>query len=356
MNFFSQDDDTPQPAPSLSLPALSLMSPDATAPDMPATTAWESDLGVAEVVDALALSRKYRGYVRGVLTGLATDARVIAWRQSVLADFVDNPALVEQIEALLPRLANLGEESALLGKQRRSLLMETTDRLSELELYVDLLADLHALLDGIPLQSEALRALRQNLADVLDTPTYADLKQKLPALREPLQNIGSITVGINLDYELKPTSAVLLSINHRSEGRPRSLLSRLFSEEEDDYNELRGLRKPHRFPRDSELRRYDELFQDVNALMHETAQPVANALKRYTRTSSAALVALEPELAFFAGAARLDATAALARGGHLPAGAAAGGRANHAHQRAGELAVGARRRRSGSKRCAVQRR
>ena len=305
MNFFSRDDNTPQTAPSLSLSALSLMSPDATQVDPPTTTPWESDVGLAEVVDALSLGRKYRGYVRGVLAGLATDARVIGWRQSVLADFMENPALVEQIEALLPRLANLAEENVLLGKQRRSLLMETTDRLSELELYVDLLADLHMILDGVTLQSEALQALRQNLAAVLETSTYTDLKQKLPALREPLQNIGSITVGISLDYELKPTSAVLLSINHRSEGRPRSLLARLFSEEEDDYNELRGISKPHRFPRDTDLRRYNELFQDVNALMHETARPVADALKRYTRTNSATLVALEPELAFFAGAARL---------------------------------------------------
>ena len=305
MKLFSPKSTPPPDAPSLSLPALSLMNLEPDDSPLPPVAAWENDLGISEVVAALTLSRRHRQYIRGVLARLTTDERVIARRQAVLADFIANPALADGIEALLPQLASLDQDSNLLGKRRRSLIMETTDRISELEVFINLLADLYAVLAAADLSSDGLVSLRGALATVLETPTYADLKRKLPALREPLQNIGSINIGINLDYELRPTSAVLLSINHRDEGGPRSLLGRLFGDEEDDFNELGGMRPPHRFPRDKKLRRFHELFQDVNDLMEQTARPVADALRRYVRTSSQTLLALEPELAFFVGAARM---------------------------------------------------
>ena len=44
-------------------------------------------------------------------------------------------------------------------------------------------------------------------------PNFQTLQAELPDLRKPLERITSLTVGINLDVELRPQSAVLLSIN-----------------------------------------------------------------------------------------------------------------------------------------------
>jgi DNA mismatch repair ATPase MutS len=53
----------------------------------------------------------------------------------------------------------------------------------------------------------------------------------------------------------------------------------------------------------------------MNKLMEQTAKPIAQSLKQYIKTSSRTMVTLEPELAFFVGAARMVETL---RGRGLP--------------------------------------
>jgi DNA mismatch repair ATPase MutS len=63
---------------------------------------------------------------------------------------------------------------------------------------------------------------------------------------------------------------------------------------------------PLRFlPNNREERLLQPLFQDLDRLMTQTAQPVARALNRYVRINSESLAGLEYELAFFVGAVRL---------------------------------------------------
>ena len=101
----------------------------------------------------------------------------------------------------------------MLGRKNRPALMQTSDRLSELDLYTELLATLHDVLVKATLQSPALTSLRDDVARVIALPDYQRLREELPALREPLRNIGSLTIGINLDDNLRPVSAVLMGIN-----------------------------------------------------------------------------------------------------------------------------------------------
>lgn len=305
MNRLFQNDNPS--ATDLSLPPLSLMAPVPQKLNPPKSTVWEDDLGIDDLIRELTPERRYRSYVRTVLVSLVTDAEVIYWRQSVLADLLANPELVNTLEAALPELATLAQDSAMLGSRTRSLLLETSDRLSELDIYTELLASLHHALINASLESEALIQLRDNLAELIVKPDYINLRDSLPLMREPLQNIGSITVGINLDMNLKPISAVLMSINGRDIGQPPSLIDRLINgiNSDDSSASLRGVAPIHAFARESEMRKYDPLFQDMDRLMQQTAKPIAHALKQYIRTTSANLVRLEPELAFYVAAVQM---------------------------------------------------
>ncbi len=284
---------------------MSLLSPQMVPTRSATTPAWADDLGLDELIAAFGVHRRHRAAVRGIFSSLVTDEPTLRWRQDVLEDFLSFPQLTDGIEALLPTLASLGQDTALLGRRTRSALLETSDRLSELDLYTELVGQLHALLAAHDVQSQALQTLERELGAVIQRPTYGHLREELPRLREPLQSVGSITVGINLDFNLKPISAVLLAIHGRDVGGQQSLLSRLLSADDDDERERRGLAAPHRFAKDAEQRRYNELFQDVDQLLKQTAKPVAQALRRYVKTSSKTLVLLEPELVFFVAAARM---------------------------------------------------
>src|SRR5258708_40361331 len=98
---------------------ISLMSPAVAAPTGNrvggARTTWAVDLRLEELARAFNNDPRYLPFIRQTLGAFNADPTVIAWRQAVLDDFARNPLLVEQIEALLPRLAELRIDHGVLG-------------------------------------------------------------------------------------------------------------------------------------------------------------------------------------------------------------------------------------------------
>lgn len=287
----------------LNLPPISLMFPDKKPDAGPAPGGWEHDLALNEVVNALILDKRYMAFVRQTLTALVTEPEVIAWRQATLADFLANPELIDAVSALLPQLATLQTGNPLLGQRQRNLLLETSDRLAELDLYITIVQGLSDCLRQASLKSPALLKLRDSLKTLLEDASFQTLREDLPALRAPLEKITSLTIGINLDADLKPVAAVLMAVNNFQIGEPLSFLERLIGRAGAD--EESGIAPLRYVPRDHDERILNPLFQDLDRLMTQVAQPVARALNRYVRINSESIASLEYELAFFAGAARL---------------------------------------------------
>ena len=287
----------------LNLPSISLMFPQAKPDTKLALSDGDDDLALSDVVKALTLDKRYSAYVRQALTAMVMEPEVIAWRQATLMDFLTNIGLAEQVAALLPRLATLRTGNPLLGQRQRNLLLETSDRLAELDLYITVVQALYDCLHEAKLTSPALLKLRENLKILLNNESYQALRDDLPALRAPLEKITSLTIGINLDADLKPVSAVLMGINNFQIGEPLSFLERLIGIAGD--TEEKGIASLRFVTRDRDDSILNPLFQDLDRLMTQVAQPVARALNRYVRVNSESIVGLEFELAFFAGAAQL---------------------------------------------------
>jgi hypothetical protein len=286
----------------LDIPLTSLMWPDGKAPKMTGSADWEGDLGLSDLIKVLALNGRYMPYVRQILTALTCDVAVIRWRQAVLADFLANPQLIDAAIGLLKRLASLQSGSPMLGKRQRNLLLETADHLAELDSFVRVVEELNEALSKAHLESDALRQVRANLGAVAADPDFQALQAELPELRAPLERITSLTIGINLDVELRPESAVLLSINDYKVGGGVSWLLRVMGLGQDEVDES-GIAQLHPVPEELSQRPLSPLFQDLDRLLTQMAQPIARALNRYVRTGSGALAYLEYELAFFAAAA-----------------------------------------------------
>jgi hypothetical protein len=289
---------------SLLTPHADLTPRRAADPPSAASAQWEIDLGLGDLVSALAIDRRYTSFIRGTLAELNTDPAVIAWRQAALADFLKNADLLAACISLLPRLAGLRGGSAQMGTHKRNLLLETSDRLAELELYIGVVDDLHAALTSAALESTALRALRDRLADLLGDDNFRVLRDHLPEMRAPLQNIVSLTLGLNLDLQLRPVSAALIAVNSEPFTEPSSWLERLIGVRIDETGDS-GIAPLHHLPKDPDQRILAPLFQDLDRLTTQIAAPVARALNRYVRVSTAGLSTLEFELAFYVSAARL---------------------------------------------------
>jgi DNA mismatch repair ATPase MutS len=297
-------DQSPHSRSLIDMAVVSLMWPTGRPPDNTAQSVWTQDLNLDGLVQAFRAESRYVPFIRQTLMALLTDPAVIAWRQAVLDDFRRNPALVERVRAFLPRFVDLRTDPALFGKKQRHLLLETADRLSELELYVNMVDGLNETFQAADLRSEALKQLRQNLQRVARSESFEALRSELPELQRPLQRFASLTVGINLDAQLRPVSAVLLNINEKRFGGERSFLSRLLGAPVDDGEES-GIAPLHYVPTDPEQRPLSALFRDLERLIAQIVQPVARALGRYVRISSGPLVSLENELAFYVAAVEL---------------------------------------------------
>ncbi len=283
---------------------VSLLQPPGTFSENTTTAIIDPDLNLESLVNAFGVGPRHLPFIRQILVSLNTNSEVIAWRQAVLHDFVQNPALVERVRTLLPRLADLKMGHELLGKYQRSVLFETADRLAELDLYQGVVQEVYDALNTADLHSEALVLLRQQLLAIINDDNFQRLRVQLPELQRPLQNIHSLTIGVNLDSQLQPRSAVLLSINERLFVGSTSLLDRLFGTRDTD-TEKAGLAMLHTTPEDPDLRQLSPLFQDLERLITQVAQPIARALGRYIRINTALLRGMESELVFYTAAIEL---------------------------------------------------
>jgi hypothetical protein len=265
------------------------------------------DLGLQPIVRALDYDGRHGRFVAGVLAELADDPAVIGYRQDVLDDLLRLPELAAACAAALPKLGELAEA----GRARRwgddIPLVRVAERLAELDNYFSCVDQLWAALEsaGGAARSAALLALRAYLAAARARPDYRRLAEELPRLRAQLEQAGSVTLGINLDPQLRPESATIVSINPGKFAGKGSLLERLFGERA-ATDALRGISALYKAEEGGRQRAPEhDLFRDMSRLLERVAAPVASALADYARVSGAALAGLAPELAFYLGAARL---------------------------------------------------
>ena len=268
-----------------------------------------ADLHLDEIVRAIVSAGAPAGrlatrerFAHDVLTTLITEPDIIAYRQAVLTDLIDNPRLRERLERALPALEALGDVPR--GERYRPTaepgLERVARRLADLELLVDVVGTLADALHETPVISDGLRSIGLRLQDLRRTPEFVSLERELPALRERLGSVRSVTVGVNLGPDLGPESATILELGTAPiEGR-RGLLWRLLGGSVDNQG-LTPLQRGESGP----LGRPNELVHDLRHLLGQVVAPVHAALERFTRVSTDTVSQLGAELALLLAMARL---------------------------------------------------
>jgi len=275
-----------------------------------------ADLGLDHLSAAVAREVGYARSIREILHALSTDPAVIAYRQAVLAELLDNPDLAQRLAALLPEIGAL-DGFVYAARPGQSPLHEVAWRVSQLEAWVACVQGLHAALDAAPaLRAEGLRLLRATVGGWARDPSFQRLAAELPALLDAMRRIASVTIGVNLDDQLRPVEATLLAVNRQKfRGPSASLLRSLFGANGEDST-WEGIAPLHSARPSSTLRPAERgldldnpllqpLFRDLAQVLKQTARPVAAALQRYAHLNLRAFEGLGGELAFYLGAARL---------------------------------------------------
>jgi DNA mismatch repair ATPase MutS len=274
------------------------------------------DLELEGVLTALAGSTPGRSSLREVCLTLCTDPAIIAYRQDIVADLWYNPAFTTRLAALLPDISGL-EIAHTVVDRRRSSLHEVAWRLGELERLVICVSGLHAVFAdlGDAVHAAGWRTLRDLMAQTAQDPLYQQLSRELPDMLRTVRAKVSVTIGVNLDGQLRPVAATLLAV-HEQKFTASTFLDRLLGRDGDGFT---GLGPLHTVPelgagagsggRQGRQRDVNPLmvplFHDLAHILDTVCQPVAQALRRYNGLHSGFLAALSGDLAFYLAGVRL---------------------------------------------------
>lgn len=274
-----------------------------------------ADLGLELIIGALNFDGKHADSMKHILLSLCDEPETIRYRQAIIEDFLSAPGLIEQLEALLPQLSDLTYYAKMSNLQALPF-QKTLGRLGELELYMEIIKKLDAAFEelGTVLKSAGLIKLRQMIHQRAQDTTFKHMQNILPEMLAKSRGIKSLTLGINLDHNLMPIGATIISINSES-FQGSSFLKKLFGGRDD----FQGIAQLHSVPMrnvqtaDGRLvptsQRADPmlfpLFKDLDFLIADAFRPVEAALKSFLQISTEFLAALEPEVVFYLGAVRL---------------------------------------------------
>ncbi|MBE6614292.1 MAG: hypothetical protein E7631_03205 [Ruminococcaceae bacterium] len=143
------------------------------------------------------------------------DPEVILYRQSTFTDMLENPELTQVLLKMIPFLNDI-TELRRMGSESAASTEAYLYSITEVELYTSLLDLLkNRLLPMAPkFKSTAFRRFAERINILTASEYYRDLNERLTELTSRVREIKSITIGVNLDSQLRADKAGVLSMNN----------------------------------------------------------------------------------------------------------------------------------------------
>ncbi len=142
-----------------------------------------------------------------------TDPKVIEHRMWVFDDMLNFPEISTTLNKLIPVLTDIMELRRLQADTGDT--ESYLESITEIELYIASITILHSGLAQIKdkVKSDAFKILAKRIDDLVSSEYYSELNAKLAELTNRVRDIKSVTIGVNLDAQLRPSYAGVLSIN-----------------------------------------------------------------------------------------------------------------------------------------------
>ena len=192
------------------------------------TTESINDLSIDFILEALTEQRYERDHIRKLMISVTDDPEVIRYRRDVFEDFLRFPELRKAMEDLVKKLADLRDLERFQKDQESSAFWSLVNRLREVDEYVCCISLMRDILSDLDIKSEGMCTLRDLVKDISLESGFEELKADIDETMEKVRKLKSITIGVNLDDMLRPSSAGVVSLND-SEFRESGLMRRFMS-------------------------------------------------------------------------------------------------------------------------------
>ena len=261
-----------------------------------------------EVCDELGLNEIFALKTSSLTEYFTTDEEVISYRQAVIRDLLSVPELLETLSSIHPILDDI-RELRRLDNDNVTSADSYLYSITEIELYVSCLDTLRKGFKGVKdkLVSPAFMTLADFVCELAESDYYKELNAKLSALSDRVHEVKSITIGVNLDRELRPESAGVISINseHFKSGKLLDKILRL-SFKNDAFTTIANLTP---FGKGQSDNKQEALIGAFNGAIEDVSRSSVkgwrNIVADYVMENTDFLLKLLPEIEFVSRAAEL---------------------------------------------------
>ena len=233
---------------------------------------------------------------------LTADPAVIEYRRTALRDVMECPPLRQMLRDASDLLCQI-EENVKRRDSSGDSFESQFFSIHELEIYIDLVDCMQNAFDavetdGFTLRSEGFQALRKSVAE--QTDTVDELRAGLSRMVMAVKDIKSVNIGFNLDTNLSPYEAGLLSINDRPV-RSGELIDRLLNLElaKDDMTALAPMTAVTKRLTPRERESVDMVFMGAMRKVYGgTLRPWAPMIRKYVAAGACPWLRLLPEMRY----------------------------------------------------------
>ncbi len=142
-----------------------------------------------------------------------SDVETIRYRQETVRDMLECPELSKLLLDILPMLSDITELRRI--QSETGVTENYLYSITEIELYIECIEKLKR--DFLPLcdkvKGRAFKCMAEAVRELAESDYYKDLNRKLDALTSRVHEVKSIAIGVNLDSELRPVEAGVISLN-----------------------------------------------------------------------------------------------------------------------------------------------
>ncbi len=236
-----------------------------------------------------------------------SDADVIEYRLETFRDLMENPSLLETLNSLTPILCDITELRRLQADSGNA--EDYLSAITEIELYVSCIDTLDAGLSAVTkdLKSRAFLTLSQRISELAESDYYRRLNEKLCELTERVREIKSVTVGVNLDAQLRPKSAGVLAINSEP-FRSGDVIDKILrlNFKNDEYTCIASLVPFNKNHSENQRLALSLAFNGaINDVYHSSLRSWKKIVQQYVLENTDFLLNLMPEMEFLVKGTRL---------------------------------------------------
>lgn len=168
----------------------------------------------------------------------SSDPRVLEFRLGIVEDLTEHRELYQVFCDAISLIYHINDLKKVLNPDFS--VDSALGSVRYLELYQEIVELFAGAFEKYEVHSEGLLAFRERIREIVKGEEFQGLKQELGKTETDFGNLKSVTIGVNLDENLCPKEAGILSVNVDA-FKPGSLMDKLFRKKASDQAMISSL-------------------------------------------------------------------------------------------------------------------